>query len=103
MQAAGVLWPGLQVAKTIKERKALHESLAGVPSCPTAGLAPAFSPESESCDWKLLREKLTLTRPDDHLLQVSSRTDLRISPLQWSKCETFCVRAPLLPEVKAAR
>ena len=24
MQAAGVLWPGLQVYKTIKERKALH-------------------------------------------------------------------------------
>ena len=26
MQAAGVLWPGLQVDKTIKERKALHET-----------------------------------------------------------------------------
>ena len=25
MQAAGVLWPGLQVDKTIKERKALYE------------------------------------------------------------------------------
>ena len=26
MQAAGVLWPGLQLAKTIKERKALYDS-----------------------------------------------------------------------------
>ena len=25
MQAAGVLWPGLQVAKTINERRALYE------------------------------------------------------------------------------